>query len=86
MEPLLEAPKGETKVEKVDQRKKLSVVKEDLKAACELAVAETMKVYKLFHCFVVGKAQIQWDKIVQGMHSKDPWIGVNSQSHKGLCL
>jgi hypothetical protein len=27
---------------------------------------------------------MQWDKIVHEMHSKDPWIGVNGQSHKGL--
>ncbi len=20
------------------------------------------------------------------MHSRDPWVGVNSQSHKGLCM
>jgi hypothetical protein len=27
---------------------------------------------------------MQSDKIVQEMHSKDPWVGVTSQSHKGL--
>jgi hypothetical protein len=47
---------------------------------------ETLKVYKLFHSFGFGKVQMQWDKIVHEMHSKDPWIGVNGQSHKGLCI
>ncbi len=27
---------------------------------------------------------MQWDKIIQEMHSKDPWVGLNSHSHKGL--
>ncbi len=28
--------------------------------------------------------QTQWDKIAQEMYCKDPWIGMNGQSHKGL--
>ncbi len=40
--------------------------------------------YKLFNCFVIGEAQIQWDMIVTVMHSNDPWIGVNGKSHQGL--
>jgi len=43
-------------------------------------------VYKLFRCFIIGKVQMQWDKIVHEMHSKDPWVGVNGKSHKGLCM
>jgi hypothetical protein len=84
LEPLLQAPDGKTKTKKDEQRKKPSNIKEDLKAARELAVAETLKAYKLFHCFVVGEVQMQWDKIVSEMPFKDPWIGVKRQSHKGL--
>jgi hypothetical protein len=62
------------------------MIKEDLKATRKLMVAATLKAYKLFPCFVIGEAQMQWDKIVHKMHSKDPWIGVNGQSHKGLCV
>ncbi len=29
---------------------------------------------------------MQLDKIVHKMHSKNPWIGVNGQYHKGLCV
>jgi hypothetical protein len=79
LEPLSKAPEGKTKAKKNEQRKKLFEIKEDLKAT-----AETLKVYKLFRCFVVGKVGVQWDKIVQEMHCKDPWIGMNGQSHKGL--
>jgi hypothetical protein len=50
------------------------------------AIAETQKAYKMFHCFVVGDPQTQWDKIVHEMHIKDPWIGVNGSSNKGICV
>ncbi len=84
---LLKAPEGKTKVEKDEQRKKLSAIMEDLKATCKLVVlAETLKEYKLICCFVVGKAHMQWDKIMQETHCKDLWIGVNGQSHNGICV
>jgi hypothetical protein len=85
LELLLEALERKRNAEKYEQRKKLSAIKEDLKAACKLVVVETLKAYELFRCFVViGEVQTQWDKIVQEMHSKDPWIGMNGQSVKGL--
>jgi hypothetical protein len=70
LELLLKAPKeGKTKTEKDERKKKLSTIKQDLKATCKLAGAETLKAYKLFHCFVVGEVQTQWDKIVHDMRT-----------------
>jgi hypothetical protein len=43
LELLLKAPEGKMKAEKDEQREKLFAVKEDLKAICKLAVAETLK-------------------------------------------
>ena len=43
LELLIKAPEGKTKAEKDEQRKKLSMIKEDLKAACKIAVAEKLK-------------------------------------------
>jgi hypothetical protein len=40
----------------------------------------------MFHYFVVGNPQTQWDKIVYKMHTKDPWIVVNGSSNKGPCI
>jgi hypothetical protein len=60
------------------------VIKDVLKTARKLAVAETLKACELFNCFVVDEVQTQWDKIMQEMHCKDPWIGMNGQSHNGL--
>jgi hypothetical protein len=53
LELLLEAPKGKTKTKKDEQRKKLSAIKKDFKAAHKLAGAETLKAYELFRCFVL---------------------------------
>jgi hypothetical protein len=86
LELLLKVPECETKAEKDEQGKALSAIKEDLKAALELTIAETLKAYELFHCFLIGNMQMQWDRIVHEMHSKDAWTGVNGQSHKGLCV
>jgi hypothetical protein len=56
LELLLETPEGNRKSKKDEQRKTLSMIKEDLKGGWELAVAKTLEAYKLFHCFVISKA------------------------------
>jgi hypothetical protein len=47
-------------------------------------VAEAQKAYELFYCLVVSKAQTQWERIVNKMHMKNPWIGMNGKMNKGL--
>ncbi len=42
-----------------------------------------MKAYELICNYFVGEAQTQWDKITLEMHSKDPWFGVDGESHLG---
>ncbi len=59
---------------------------ESLKAKKSLAVDQAQKAYELFRCFIVGKVQTQWDRIVNEMHTKNLWIGVNSKSNKGICV
>ncbi len=67
-------------------KNKLNEFKETLKAKKNFAVAEAQKAYKLFCCFVIGKAQMQCNRIVNKMHTKNPWISVSGQCHKGLCV
>jgi hypothetical protein len=38
----------------------------------------------MFRLFVVGDQQTHWNKIVQEMHTKDPWVSVDGVSHKGI--
>jgi hypothetical protein len=44
----------------------------------------TLKAYKLHHVFFVSEAQTQWDKMVQEMHTKAPWVGIIRKLYKGL--
>jgi hypothetical protein len=81
MKPLFKFPDDKTEAEKEEQKQKLLEYKEILKAKKSITVAEAQKAYKLFCCFIIGKPQTQWDKIVHKMHSKDPWISVNGKSN-----
>jgi hypothetical protein len=86
MSPLLEFPDDETATKKKARKKKLSNLKEALKAKKDIAVEKAQKAYGLFHCFIVGKAQTNWDRMVNEMHTKNLWIGVNGHSNKGFCV
>jgi hypothetical protein len=70
------------------RKKKLNNLKdkEALKAKKDIGVAEAQKAYELFRCFVVGEARMQWDRIVNEMHTKNQWIGVNGKANKGICV
>jgi hypothetical protein len=68
------------------RKKKLNKLNESLKAKKTIALKLAQKAYKLFRCFLVSKAQMQWDRIVNKMHTKNPWIGMNGKSNKGICI
>ncbi len=84
MSPFFNFPEDKTVAEKETRKKKLSNLNESLKAKKSFTVNQAQKAYKLFHCFVVGEAQTQWDRIVNEMHTKNPWIGMNGKSNKGI--
>jgi hypothetical protein len=84
MSPFFNFPEDETPAEKEARKKKLANLNKSLKAKKSLGVNQAQKAYKLFHCFIVGKARMQWDEIVNEMHTKNPWIGVNGKSTKGI--
>jgi hypothetical protein len=84
MAPYFEFPPDGSKEAKKLRRNSLNEFKEILKAKIVTAIAETQNAYEMFRLFVLSDQQTQWDKIVQEMHTKDPWIGVNGISHKGI--
>jgi hypothetical protein len=86
MSPFFNFPEDETVAAKEARKKKLNKLNKSLKAKKSIAVDLAQKAYEMFHCFVVGKAQMQWDIIVNKMHTKNPWIGVNGKSNKGNCV
>jgi hypothetical protein len=54
--PLLELPDDKTATEKEARKKNLNNLKEALKAKKDIAVEKAQKAYKLFRCFIAGKA------------------------------
>jgi hypothetical protein len=86
LKPLATAlPSDATRSEKEERKLQITTVTEDLQKAREVAIAEITKAYELIHNYFVGEARTQWDKITPEMHSKDPWFGVDGESHSGPC-
>jgi hypothetical protein len=84
MSPFFNFPEDKTPAEKGARKKKLADLNKSLKAKKSFVVDQARKAYKLFCCFIIGEAQTQWDRIVNKMHTKNPWIGVNGKSNKGI--
>jgi hypothetical protein len=40
--------------------------------------------YDLFRQLLADKPQVQWDRIVEDVHNKDPWTGLDGVKHNGL--
>jgi hypothetical protein len=64
-------------------KKQIETSKKKLEKAKKAALVEIVKAYELFCRYFVGKAHTQWDKVVQEMHRKDPWVAVNGSLNKG---
>jgi hypothetical protein len=58
MNPLFNFPDDKTVAEEEAQKKQLNEFKKTLKANKDFTVAEAQKAYELFHCFVIGEAQM----------------------------
>jgi hypothetical protein len=61
MKPYFEFPKDETEAVKELWKQTFSKYKEILKAKKVFAIAKTQKAFEMFHLFVVGDLQTQWD-------------------------
>ncbi len=86
MSPFFNFPEDESAAKKEVRKKKLSKLNESLKVKKSSAVEQAQKAYKLFRCFVIGKVQMQWDRIVNEMHTKNLWVGINGKSNKGILV
>ncbi len=84
MSPFFNFPEDETPAKKEARKKKLPNLNRSLKVKKSFVVDQAQKAYELFRCFVVGKMRTQWDHNVNEMHTKNPWIGVNGKSIKGI--
>ena len=69
--------------EKEGLKKTLKTTKKALKLAEKNALKEVVKCYEMFRTYFAGEARTQWDKVVQEMHQKDPWVAVNGSLNPG---
>ncbi len=69
--------------EKEGLNKILETTKKALKLTKKNASKEVVKRYELFRTFFVSEACTQWDKVVQEMHQKDPWVAVDRSLNQG---
>ncbi len=67
-----------------DSLQKLIYASEKLLEQAEKnALKEIAKAYELMRTYFVSKARTQWDKDVQEMHQKDPWVAVDGSLNQG---
>ncbi len=84
MAPFLQVPPDESKEAQKLCKASVEQYKGILKTKKGMAIAVTSQAYEMFRLFVVGDQRTQLDKIVQEMHTKDPWVGVDGVSRKGI--
>ncbi len=69
--------------EKDSLQKLIDATEKLLKEAEKNALKEIVKAYELFRTYFVGEARTQWDKVVQEMHLKNPWVAVDGSLNQG---
>jgi hypothetical protein len=86
MSPFFNFPEDKSVAKKEARKKELSNLNKSIKAKKSFAVEQAQKAYELFRCFIVGKARTELDRIVNEIHTKIPWIGMNGKSNQGICM
>jgi hypothetical protein len=86
----LKKPSKVPKRESADQAAKRELELAACKVKSDAAYAEHAKAigahYDLFRQLLADEPQVQWDRIVEDVHNKDPWTGLNGVKHLGLCM
>ena len=69
--------------EKDSLQKLINATEKLLEQAEKNALKEIVKAYELMRTYFVNEACTQWDKVVQEMHQKDPWVAVDGSLNQG---
>ena len=77
-------PKRESPEQKAERELELAACNEKSDAAY-IDHAKAISVHNdLFRQLLADKPQVQWDRIVEDVHNKDPWTGLDGVKHIGL--
>ncbi len=86
----LKKPSNVPKRESADQAAERKLELAACKVKSDAAYIEHAKAigahYDLFRQLLVDKPQVQWDRILEDVHNKDPWMGLDGVKHIGLCM
>jgi hypothetical protein len=82
---LSKAPNGENGPDMAKRLKILEAAKTELIRAEASETAKVGLVYELFRKGLKEDPELQWDRIVDDMHAKDPWEDLKGAKHDGLC-
>jgi len=77
-------PSIETEPQTSKRLSLLEAAKEELKKAQAHESVEVRLVYDLFRKTLKEDPELQWDRIVDDMHAKDPWEDLRGAKHDGL--
>ena len=79
-------PKRESPEQKAERELELAACNEKSDAAY-IDHAKAISVHNdLFRQLLADKPQVQWDRIVEDVHNKDPWTGLDGVKYNGLCM
>jgi hypothetical protein len=79
-------PKRESADQVAERKLELAACKVKSDAAYAKHAKAISVHYDLFRQLLADKPQVQWDRIVEDVHNKDPWTGLNSVKHPRLCM
>ena len=80
----LKVPNGEKTSEKAERLLLLEPAKKELVTAEVAETAKVATVYELFRKGLKEDPELQWDRFVEDMHTKDPWVDLKGVKHEGL--
>jgi len=78
------APQGEKPAEKTTRLGQLEAATKKLVEAEVFEDAKMATVYDLFCKILKEDPELQWDRIVKDMHTKDPWEDLKGIKHGGI--
>ena len=73
----LKVPKGENDPSKATRLTEVKAAEKELTAAKVVESIVACLTYDLIHKLTKDNPEIQWDRIVVDMHSKNPWMDIN---------
>jgi len=77
-------PKGESDLDKAVRLIGVKTAERELTAAKVAKSTITCLTYDLFRKLTKDNPEIQWDRIVADMHTKNPWLDLRGVKHHGL--